>query len=222
MLLAIESDASYLLVVKACSRATGYLFISLMLHPRHRPFKPNGAVHTLRHIMRKVLSSATEAELCALFHLGKEACPPLYVAALEEMGEPQPARSPMLATNNSNAAARGIATHTIKQRQSKGSFDLHFIGSAIAGARVNSISIGAKVRPKVSNTFRNITLLPPITRPFVPCTCTYEPHAELLWLPLNDVRPPPSTSANSTVEPDEGVMLSPGRLERHCDYVTGC
>jgi hypothetical protein len=86
MLLAVESDASYLSVVKARSRAAGYFHLTNLPAKPTDGYKPNGAVHVLCHIMREVLSSAAEAELGALFHNGKEACP--LRIALEEMGQP--------------------------------------------------------------------------------------------------------------------------------------
>ncbi|KAI2503406.1 Reverse transcriptase (RNA-dependent DNA polymerase) [Fragilaria crotonensis] len=75
MILAVESDASYLSVVKARSRAAGYFYLTTAPVTSTAALKPNGAVHVLCHIMREVLSSAAEAELGALFHNGKEACP---------------------------------------------------------------------------------------------------------------------------------------------------
>ena len=39
---------------------------------------------------------------------------------------------------------------------------------------------------------------------------------------LSDDVTPPHLAANSTVAPGEGVLLSPGNPEGHCDYVTGC
>ncbi|KAI2490112.1 Reverse transcriptase (RNA-dependent DNA polymerase) [Fragilaria crotonensis] len=119
MILAVESDASYLSVVKGRSRAAGYFFLTNKPLSPDGPYKPNGAVHVLCHIMREVLSSAAEAELGALFHNGKEACP--LRIALEEMGHPQPA-TPM-ATDNSTAS--GIATDTVKQKRSK-AIDMRF------------------------------------------------------------------------------------------------
>jgi hypothetical protein len=73
MILAVESDVSYLSVVKGRSRAAGYFFLTNKPASPSGPYKPNGAVHVLRHIMREVFSSAAEAELGALFHNGKEA-----------------------------------------------------------------------------------------------------------------------------------------------------
>ena len=119
MLLAVESDASYLSVVKGRSRAAGYFFLTNKRSSPTSSFKPDGAVHILCHIMREVLSSAAEAELGAVFHNGKEACP--LRIALEELGHPQPA-TPM-ATDNDTASR--IATDTVKQKRSK-AIDMHF------------------------------------------------------------------------------------------------
>jgi hypothetical protein len=119
MILAVESDASYLSVIKARSRAAGYFYLTNAPTRPTDALKPNGAVHVLCHIMREVLSSAAEAELGALFHNGKEACP--LRIALEEMGHPQPA-TPMATDNNT---ASGIATDTVKQKRSK-AIDMRF------------------------------------------------------------------------------------------------
>jgi hypothetical protein len=63
--------------------------------------------------MKEVLSSAAKAELGALLHNSKEACP--LQIALTKMGHPQNATS--LSTDNSTAA--GISISTVKQRRSK-------------------------------------------------------------------------------------------------------
>ena len=88
MLLAVESNASYLSVAKGRSRAAGYFYVTNDQDTPSSSYQPNGAVHVLCHIMREVLSSATEAKFGALFHNGKEACP--LRIALEEMGHRQP------------------------------------------------------------------------------------------------------------------------------------
>ena len=69
--------------------------------------------------MREVLSSAAEAELAALFHNGKEACP--IRICLEELGHPQPPTA--MITDNSTAF--GIANDTVKQKRSK-AIDMRF------------------------------------------------------------------------------------------------
>jgi S-adenosylhomocysteine hydrolase len=63
--------------------------------------------------MKEVLTTAVEAEVGALFHNSKEACP-LHIA-LTKVGQPQ--HSTILSTNNSTAA--GISNSTVKQRRSK-------------------------------------------------------------------------------------------------------
>ena len=94
MVLWVDSDASYLSENKARSRAGGYHFLSS--HPKNPDIAPittdppppsNGPIHVLCQIMRKVLSSAAEAELGALFHNAKEACP--IRTSLEELGHLQ-------------------------------------------------------------------------------------------------------------------------------------
>ena len=67
---------SYLSVAKVCSCAAGYFSLIDKVASSTGQYKPNGAVLILVcHIMCEVLSSAAEAELGALFHNGKEACP---------------------------------------------------------------------------------------------------------------------------------------------------
>jgi hypothetical protein len=123
MILTTDSDASYLTAPKARSRAAGYHYLSDMpkLVPKADDPMPrtNGAVNILCQIMREVLSSAAEAELAALFHNCKEACP--MRTTLEEMGHPQPA-TPMV-TDNSTAS--GIANDSVKQKRSK-AIDMRF------------------------------------------------------------------------------------------------
>lgn len=120
MLLAVESDASYLSVAKGRSRAAGYFFLTNKLPTTSGQYQPNGAaIHILCRIMREVLSSAAEAELGALFHNGKEACP--LRITLAEMGHPQPATP--IATDNNTAS--GIVNDTVKQKRSK-AIDTHF------------------------------------------------------------------------------------------------
>ena len=126
MCLHVSSDASYLSVPKARSRASGYHYLS------NRPLDPstpplptdpdppaNGAIHIYCQILKEVLSSASESELAALFHNGKEACP--LRICLEELGHPQPPTP--IQTDNSTAA--GIANESVKQKRSK-AIDMRF------------------------------------------------------------------------------------------------
>jgi len=121
MILHIDSDASYLSEPKARSSAAGYHYLSS--HPNPDPNAPpppdNGAINVFCQIMREVLSSAAEAELGALYHNGKEACP--LRITLEELGHPQPPTP--IQTDNSTAA--GIANDTVKQKRSK-AIDMRF------------------------------------------------------------------------------------------------
>lgn len=108
MQLTIDSDASYLSVSKARSRAAGYFYLSARSNPIL-----NGAIHVTCHVLKEVVSSAAEAELAALFYNSKEAC--ALRIALEELGHLQSPTS--LITDNSTAA--GIANDIVKQRRSK-------------------------------------------------------------------------------------------------------
>jgi hypothetical protein len=120
MTLHVSSDASYLTAPKAPSRAAGYHFLSSKLAD---PTKPplatdpdppnNGVIHVFCHIMCDVLPSAAEAELGALFHNGKEACP--FRACLTELGYPQPPTPLQI----DNSTASGIANNSVKQKRSK-------------------------------------------------------------------------------------------------------
>ena len=126
MILHVESDASYLTAPKSRSRAAGYHYLSS--HPADPNKAPttdampppgNGALSVLCQILKEVVSSAAEAELAALFHNGKQACP--LRVCLEELGHPQPP-TPIVTDNNT---AAGIANDTMKQRRSK-AIDMRF------------------------------------------------------------------------------------------------
>jgi hypothetical protein len=126
MTLHVSSDASYLSAPKVRSRSAGYHYLSDQpKDPSQPPLPtdpeptPNGAIQVHCQIMREVLSSAAEAELAALFHNGKEACP--LRACLQELGHPQPPTP--LQTDNSTAA--GIANDSVKQKRSK-AIDMRF------------------------------------------------------------------------------------------------
>jgi hypothetical protein len=116
MILHLHSDASYLSEAKARSRAGVIFFLSSPLtnptcapEPNDPPPPKNGALHILSSIMPMVLSSATEAELSALFYNTKDAC--MLGTTLTEMGHPQ------LATpiQTGNAVATGISNDNVKQ-----------------------------------------------------------------------------------------------------------
>ena len=109
MVLAIHSDASYLSEAKARSRAGGHFFMSSDI-----PIPANnGAVHTVAQIIKSVMSSATEAEIGAMYINAREAVPARK--ALLEMGHPQP-RTPM---QTDNAAAHMVVTNNVQPKRTK-------------------------------------------------------------------------------------------------------
>ena len=115
MVLAAHSDASYLSEPKARSRAGGHFFMSsnASLPPN------NGAVLNIAHIIRHVMSSATEAKLAALYIMAREA---VYMRIiLEEMGHKQPPTP--LQTDNS--MADGIINGKVVPKRTK-AMDMRF------------------------------------------------------------------------------------------------
>ena len=97
MVIAVHSDASYNSEPRARSRAGGHFFLSSNAAiPQN-----NGAILNIAHIIKHVMTSATEAELAALYIMAREA---VYIRIiLEEMGHKQPPTP--LQTDNSMAEA---------------------------------------------------------------------------------------------------------------------
>jgi hypothetical protein len=123
MVLHIDSDASYLSMPQASSRAGGYFYLSNQSQdetkaPTSTP-PMNGAVHVLSHKLKNVMASAAEAEVGALFENGQEAVS--IRNTLMDMGHPQKATP--VKTDNSTAA--GISNNTMKQRRSR-AMDMRF------------------------------------------------------------------------------------------------
>ncbi len=164
MILAVKSDASYLSVIKAHSRAAGYFFLTNSpAHPTDA-LKLNGAVHPLCHIMHEVLSSTAEAELGALFHNGKEACPselPLRKWALHNPQCPW-----QLTTIQSVAALPPTPSNKKGQKQ----LTCVSTGSAIVFVRASLQSTGAKAKLIMQTISPNI-IQPRIIKPFAPHAC---------------------------------------------------
>jgi hypothetical protein len=97
MILAVHSDASYLSEPKARSRAGGHFFMSF---DANNP-PNNGAILNIAHIIKHGMSSATEAELAALYIMAREA---VYIrCVLKGLGHKQPPTP--IQTNNSMAEA---------------------------------------------------------------------------------------------------------------------
>ena len=123
IILHIYSDASYGSEPKLRSRFGGlFTLTSRADDPTKPPIvtpTPNGAIHTVRNIMRNVMFSITEAEAVRLFHNAKDGV--TLRIAFAEMGHPQPATP--IQTDNSNAT--GIANENVKQQNSK-AMDMRF------------------------------------------------------------------------------------------------
>jgi hypothetical protein len=84
MVLAVHSNASYLSKPKARSRAGGHFFLS-----SNTAVPPNnGTVLNIAHIIKNVMSLATEAELTGLYIMVHKA---VYIRIiLKELGHKQP------------------------------------------------------------------------------------------------------------------------------------
>ena len=79
----------------------------------------NGAILNIAHIIKHVMSSATEAELAALYIMAREA---VYIRIiLEEMGHKQP-QTPM---QTDNAMAEGVINRKVQPKRTK-AMDMRF------------------------------------------------------------------------------------------------
>ena len=115
MVLAVHSDAGYLSESNARSRAGGHFFLS---SDTDIPGN-NGAILNIAHIIKHVMSSATEAELAALYIMAREA---VYIRIiLEEMGHKQPP-TPM---QTDNAMAEGVINKKVQPKRTK-AMDMRF------------------------------------------------------------------------------------------------
>jgi hypothetical protein len=109
MVLAGNSDASYSSKPKAQSQAGGHFFLS-----SNTTAPPNnGAILTIAHIIKNVMSSATEAELAGLYIM---VCKAIYIRIiLKELGHVQPP-TPL---QTDNAMADGAINSKVQPKQSK-------------------------------------------------------------------------------------------------------
>ena len=115
MKLAVHSDASYLSEPKARSRAGGHFFLS---NGANIP-QNNGAILNIAHIIKHVMSSATEAELAGLYIMAREA---VYIRIiLSEMGHKQPP-TPI---QTDNAMADGVINGKVQPKRTK-AIDMRF------------------------------------------------------------------------------------------------
>ncbi len=109
MVLAVHSDASYLSEPKAHSRAGGHFFLSsdTTIPPN------NGTVLSIAHIIKNVMSSATEAELAGLYIM---TCEAVYIRIIpKELGHKQPP-TPL---QTDNAMADAVINSKIQPKQTK-------------------------------------------------------------------------------------------------------
>ena len=115
MILAVHSDDGYLNEPKAKSRAGGHFFLS-----NNTDIPPNnGAVLNIAHIIKHVMSSATESELAALYITARKA---VYIRIiLDKMGHKQP---PTLVQTD-NSMAEGVINKQIQPKQTK-AMDMRF------------------------------------------------------------------------------------------------
>ena len=115
MVLAVHSDAGYLNEPKARSRAGGHFFLSTNSDIPSN----NGAILNIAHIIKHVMSSATEAELAALYIMAREA---VYIRTiLDEMGHKQPS-TPI---QTDNAMAEGVINSKVQPKRTK-AMDMRF------------------------------------------------------------------------------------------------
>ena len=136
MILRVHSDVSYLSVSKGRYRTAGYFFLSSAAQSQNSPTtKPstipdnkspleplppsNGAVHVLYTILKSIMTSATEAEIAAIF-VNCQECIHLR-NTLEDLGYPQPPTHIQV----DNECAVGIVIDTVKQKRTK-SMDMRF------------------------------------------------------------------------------------------------
>jgi len=109
MILDTQYDAGYLNEIKARSRAGACIFLS-----EDDPIpKINGSILTIAQIVKSVMSSATKAELTALFVTAKKIVP--FRHTFTEMGWHQP-KSPIQAKNST---AVGLTNTNMVSRATK-------------------------------------------------------------------------------------------------------
>ena len=116
MILQNHSDAAYLVVNGARSRAGGYTFLG---NKEDKKQINNGPISIIAKVIKHVMASAAESEIAALFMNARELLPLRTTCA--ELGHIQPA-TPMRTDNNT---ASGIINGIFKQDRSK-AIDMRF------------------------------------------------------------------------------------------------
>ena len=116
MILKITTDAAYLVQPKAKSRAAAHYHLGWTKNDR-----ANGALGVLCKTIKNVVSSAAKSETGGIYIGSQHACP--ILAALEELGHPQPTTGSPLITDNSTAHT--ILNSKTRQKLSK-CFDMRY------------------------------------------------------------------------------------------------
>ena len=109
MVLTGNSDASYLSEAKSRRREGGHFFMT----DDTAEIPNNGAVTTISRIIKAVMSSASKAELCALFFNCRKSVP--EKTTLEEMGYKQPPMTMKMY----NTTALGVFNNNIVSKKLK-------------------------------------------------------------------------------------------------------
>ena len=118
MQLQADSDASYLVAPKACSRAGGFHWLG-----SNDGTLFNGPIYVLAKIIKHVMGSAMEAEIRAMYMNAQKLVE--YRQTLKDMGHPQ--KATLIRTDNKTAC--GILTGTMKQKASKFiDMNFHWLG----------------------------------------------------------------------------------------------
>ncbi len=115
MVLAVNSNASYLSKPSARTHVSGHFFCSADVDDPPN----NGAVLNISKILKAIMSSAAKAKLGALYINAHEAIPMRHL--LEEMGHKQPPT----AIQTDNSTAHGVITNNIQPRRTK-AMDMRF------------------------------------------------------------------------------------------------
>ena len=116
MILKITSDAAYLVLPKARSRAAVHYHLGWINNDQ-----TNGPLEVLCQTIKNVVGSAAEAEMAGIYIGGTNAVP--MRTTLEELGHEQPDDGTPFDTDNKTA--RGILTKTMRQKLSK-AFDMRY------------------------------------------------------------------------------------------------
>jgi hypothetical protein len=198
MILAVCSDAAYLVLPNARSHAAGHFFLTNLPGAISNPPTPtpNGAIHVLCKTLRSVAASASKAETGSLFLNAQEAVP--IITALEEMGHKQPATGTPLETNNSTAI--GILRAQVRMKRSK-AFDMryHWLKDRIkqkqfnlywAPGKTNSANYFSKHHPPAHHKLMRYTYLQR------PAQSTSVPSSVRGCVSPSGSRPPGSHSTN--------------------------